>query len=131
LPTGLVIVISCTLLCLTRNDVAHRGMRRPEVSASAGALFAVYFLGGKKGENTVSRYLIASLFLAAQATPALAAGNFYVVVDTAGYCAVVESEPSATSDLKIIGDEGGYASKETADKALKDSVNGQCKNVFR
>jgi hypothetical protein len=106
-------------------------MRRREASASAGALFAVYFLGGKKGENTVSRYLIASLFLAAQATPALAAGNFYIVVDTAGYCAVVESEPSATSDLKIIGDEGGYASKEAADKALKDSVNGQCKNVFR
>jgi hypothetical protein len=44
---------------------------------------------------------------------------------------VVQSEPSATSDLKVIGDKRGYASKEAADKALKASAKGQCKNVFR
>jgi hypothetical protein len=77
----------------------------------------------------VTRYLIASLFLAAQAMPALAANNFYVVVDNNGYCAVVQSEPSATSDLKIIGDKGGFATKEDADKALKESAKGQCKNI--
>jgi hypothetical protein len=89
------------------------------------------FFGAKRGENTLRRYLIAGLVLATQATPALAAHNFYVVVDAAGYCAVVDSESTATSDLKIIGDKGGYASKEAADKALKDSAKGQCKNVFR
>jgi hypothetical protein len=77
----------------------------------------------------VRRYLIASLLLAAQAMPALAADNFYVVVDRAGYCAVVNSQPTATSDLKIIGDKGGFASKEAADKALKESAKGQCKNI--
>ncbi len=73
--------------------------------------------------------LIPSLLLVAQAMPALAANNFYVAVDNAGYCAVVQSEPSATSDLKIIGDKGGFASKEAADKALKESPKGQCKNI--
>jgi hypothetical protein len=45
----------------------------------------------------------------------------YVVLDEAGHCTVVDSKPSAGSSLKIVGDQGGYTSLESANKALKDS----------
>jgi hypothetical protein len=53
----------------------------------------------------------------------------YVVLDEAGHCTVVDSKPSAgSSSLKIVGDQGGYTSLESANKALKDS-KAECKDV--
>jgi hypothetical protein len=55
--------------------------------------------------------------------PAIA--KHYVVVDTVGNCAVVDAKPA--DGLKIIGDKDGYASLESANKALKDS-KAECKD---
>ena len=53
----------------------------------------------------------------------------YVVLDEAGHCTVVDSKPSAgSSSLKIVGDQGGYTSLESANKALKAS-KAECKDV--
>jgi hypothetical protein len=52
----------------------------------------------------------------------------YVVLDESGHCTVVDSKPSAGSSLKIVGDQGGYTSLESANKALKDS-KVECKDV--
>ena len=52
----------------------------------------------------------------------------YVVLDEAGHCTVVDSKPSAGSNLKIVGDQGGYTSLEAANKALKDP-KAECKDV--
>ena len=52
----------------------------------------------------------------------------YVVLSEAGHCTVVDSKPSADSSLKIVGDQGGYVSLESANKALKGS-NAECKDV--
>jgi hypothetical protein len=52
----------------------------------------------------------------------------YVVLDEVGHCTVVDSKPSADSSLKIVGDQGGYASLESANKALEDS-KAECKDV--
>ena len=52
----------------------------------------------------------------------------YVVLDEAGHCTVVDSKPSAGSNLKIVGDQGGYTSLESTNKALKDS-KAECKDV--
>ena len=53
----------------------------------------------------------------------------YVVLDEAGHCTVVDLKPSAgSSSLKIVGDQGGYTSLESANKALKDS-KAECKDV--
>jgi uncharacterized membrane protein len=52
----------------------------------------------------------------------------YVVLGEAGHCTVVDSKPSAGSSLKIVGDQGGYTSLESANKALKDA-NTECKDV--
>jgi hypothetical protein len=68
--------------------------------------------------------------MAALATPAQADGIFFVVVDTDGYCSVVEPRPASDAGLTIIGEENGYASKEAADAALKASPAGTCKNIF-
>jgi hypothetical protein len=73
--------------------------------------------------------VIASLVLAS-ASPASAAGMFFVVVDAKGYCSVVQPKPAADSGLTIIGEADGYASKEAADAALKGSPAGTCKNIF-
>jgi hypothetical protein len=51
----------------------------------------------------------------------------YIVLDETGHCAVVDSKPSAGSSLKIVGDQGGYTSLESANKALKDS-RSKCKD---
>jgi hypothetical protein len=51
----------------------------------------------------------------------------YVVLNTSGDCAVIDSGPSAGSG-KIIGNSGGYASLESANKALKDIKI--CKDVI-
>jgi hypothetical protein len=73
---------------------------------------------------------IASILVAALATSALAAGaRYYVEIDTVGNCSVVDSKPSAGSGMKILGNKGGYASKEEATKALNGLPKGKCKGV--
>jgi hypothetical protein len=52
-------------------------------------------------------------------------------MDTVGNCSVVDSKPSASSGMKIMGDKGGYASKEDAAKALKGLPTGKCKGIVR
>jgi hypothetical protein len=75
---------------------------------------------------------IASVLVLALATSALAAGaKFYVEMDTVGNCSVVDSKPSASSGMKIMGDKGGYASKEDAAKTLKGLPTGKCKGIVR
>jgi hypothetical protein len=54
------------------------------------------------------------------------ATKHYVVLDAVGNCAVVDAKPD--DGLKIIGDSGGYASWESANKALKDA-KAKCKDV--
>ena len=54
------------------------------------------------------------------------ATKHYVVLDTVGNCAVIDSKPS--TGLKIIGSAGGYTSLKSANKALKDST-AKCKDV--
>jgi hypothetical protein len=73
---------------------------------------------------------IASILVAALPTSALAAGaKYYVEMDTVGNCSVVDSKPSAGSGMKIMGNKGGYASKEAATKALTGLPKGKCKGV--
>jgi len=73
---------------------------------------------------------IASVLFVALATSALAAGaKYYLEMDTVGNCSVVDSKPSASSGMKIIGDKGGYSSKEDAAKALKGLPTGKCKGI--
>jgi hypothetical protein len=50
-------------------------------------------------------------------------------MDTVGNCSVVDSKPSASSGMKIMGDKGGYASKEDAAKALKGLPKDKCKGI--
>jgi hypothetical protein len=59
-------------------------------------------------------------------SPMPAATRHYVVLDAVGNCAVVDAKPE--DGLKIIGDSGGYASWESANKALEDS-KAKCKGV--
>lgn len=47
------------------------------------------------------------------------------MVDTVGNCAVVDAKPA--DGLKIIGDKGGYASSESANKVLKDA-KAECRD---
>jgi hypothetical protein len=88
---------------------------------------------GKKGQakevrrTMMRRYLIASLLTLSLVTPGFAAAKYYLVIDTVGNCAAVESEPSANAGMKIIGKKGGYDSADTAKKALKDMK--ECKGV--
>ena len=64
------------------------------------------------------------------AAPALAAGaKYYVEMDTVGNCSVVDSKPSTSAGMTILGDKNGYASKEDATKALKALPKGKCKGV--
>jgi hypothetical protein len=62
--------------------------------------------------------------------PALAAGaRYYVEIDTVGNCSVVDSKPSASAGMTILGDKNGYASQDEATKALKSLPKGKCKGV--
>ena len=68
----------------------------------------------------MKHYLIASLILAALATPALAASaQHFVVLDTEKYCSVIDVQPSKASNLKILGDQQGYGSRAQAETAMK------------
>lgn len=75
------------------------------------------------------RCAIASFLMVALVTSALAAAKYYLVMDMVSNCSVVDSKPGANSGVKIIGDKGGYASAESADKALKGLPKGKCKGV--
>jgi hypothetical protein len=57
-----------------------------------------------------------------------ATAKHYIVVDTAGNCAVVDYQPGA--GVNLIGDKGGYALLESANKALKDS-GAECQGTAR
>ena len=65
----------------------------------------------------MKKYLIASLMLAAVATPAWAAEHY--VVQDSGYCAVLDATPSRVPGLRTIGNKKGYDSREAAEQALK------------
>jgi hypothetical protein len=73
------------------------------------------------------RYLIASLLTFSLVTPGFAAAKYYLVIDTVGNCAAIESKPSEGAGMKIIGDKGGYESADAAKKALKEMK--ECKGV--
>jgi hypothetical protein len=76
-------------------------------------------------------YVAAGLLIVALATPAVAAGQHYAVVDTVGNCSVINTKPSPfnISGLKILGDKIGYSSPATAEKVLK-SGNWECKGMI-
>jgi hypothetical protein len=79
----------------------------------------------------MQRYLIATAFVLAAATPALAAEHF-AVIDTVGNCAVVDTKPSpyGVSGLKILGDKSGYSSEGQASKMIK-SDSSACKGMIQ
>jgi hypothetical protein len=76
----------------------------------------------------MKRFAIAVLvgFLASSALAA--AATYYVEMDTVGNCSVVDSKPAKTSGMKILGDKGGYASADDANKALKGFTK-KCKGI--
>jgi hypothetical protein len=61
----------------------------------------------------------------AASAPPPATARHYVVVDTVGSCTVVDAKPA--DGLKIIGDNNGYTSSDSANKALKDA-KAECKD---
>jgi hypothetical protein len=81
------------------------------------------------------QYAIAGLLLASLAAPALAAAmpdagdtspnysyaakTHWAVEDKVGNCAVIDARPS--SDLKILGNKGGYPSLSAAEKETKSA----------
>jgi hypothetical protein len=76
------------------------------------------------------KYAIASVLVVALAATALAAGaKYYLEMDTVGNCSVVDSKPSASSGMTIMGDKGGYASKDDAAKALKGMPKDKCRGI--
>jgi hypothetical protein len=66
----------------------------------------------------MKKYLIATVLLAAAASPAFA-GEHYLVQDSSGYCAVIDARPSKVPGLKTIGDQKGYDTRKAAEQALK------------
>jgi hypothetical protein len=78
----------------------------------------------------MNKFVIACLTILALTGSALAAGaRYYVETDTVGNCSVVDSKPSAHAGMKILGSQGGYASKDDATKALKGLPKGKCKGI--
>jgi hypothetical protein len=78
------------------------------------------------------RYAIGSLLVPVLAATALAAGpRYYVVVDTSGYCSVVDSKPPAHSGLRIIGNKDDYDGLFAAKSALKVIPEDKCKGMFQ
>jgi hypothetical protein len=79
----------------------------------------------------MGRFAIAGVLTLALASSALAAAaaKYYVVIDTVGNCAVVDSKPAGHAGMSILGDKGGYAAKDAADKALKALPKGKCTGI--
>jgi hypothetical protein len=61
--------------------------------------------------------------------PAIADARYYVEMDPVGNCSVVDSQPSEHAGMTILGDQGGYASKEDATKVLKGLPEDKCKGI--
>jgi hypothetical protein len=77
----------------------------------------------------MNKLLIASFLTIGLTTQVLAASaptQHFAVIDTVGNCAVVDTQPSGTSGLKILGDRAGYSSEAAAQKAL----GPQCKSMI-
>ena len=78
----------------------------------------------------MKKMTIVLIAVATMTGPALAAGaKYYVEQDTVGNCSVVNSKPSASAGMKILGNKDGYASKDDATKALKGLPNNKCKGI--
>lgn len=78
----------------------------------------------------MKKTLVILIALMSMAGTALAAGaKYYVEMDTVGNCSVVDSKPSASAGMTILGDKNGYASQDAAAKALKALPKGKCKGV--
>jgi opacity protein-like surface antigen len=78
----------------------------------------------------MNKFAIAILAAFVLAAPALAAqAQYYVEQDTVGNCSVIDSAPSAHAGMTLLGNQGGYASKEDATKALKALPQDKCKGV--
>lgn len=73
--------------------------------------------------------LIASAFaIAILATPAVAAGKYFVVVDGVGNCSVTEA---ASSGQKVLGAAGGYDSHDAAGAKMEELFKDKsvCKDI--
>ena len=78
----------------------------------------------------MKKTLVVMIALTGLAGTALAAdARYYVEMDTVGNCSVVDSKPSASAGMTILGDKKGYASQDEATKALKGLPKGKCKGV--
>ena len=78
----------------------------------------------------MKKTLVVMIALMSMAGTALTAGaKYFVEMDTVGNCSIVDSKPSASAGMKILGDKNGYTSKEDATNALKGLPKGKCKGV--
>ena len=56
----------------------------------------------------MKKTLVVLIALIGMAAPALAAGaKYFLEIDTVGNCSVVDSKPSASAGMKILGDKNG------------------------
>jgi hypothetical protein len=77
----------------------------------------------------MNKLLIASVLTVGLSTQVLAASaptQHFAVIDSVGNCAVVDTQPSKASGLKILGDRHGYNNEAAAQKAL----GPQCKSMI-
>jgi hypothetical protein len=104
-----------------------QAVRKELITIVLRGMFLSRFASEQGRIRDMRKCAIASMLMFTLATSALAAGaKYYVEMDTVGNCSVVDSKPSASSGMKIMGDKGGYASKEDAGKALKGL---KCKGI--
>jgi hypothetical protein len=76
--------------------------------------------------------LIASFLTLGLATPVFAAQaptEHFAIMDTVGNCAVVDTQPSQGSGLKILGNKGGYTSEADAAKAFGSTCKGKMDRI--
>ncbi len=76
----------------------------------------------------MKKLLMASIFVAAVATPALADDQYTLVKDTVGNCSAVVSSDAGYPGMTVVGTQG-YPSIQAANSAL-DSVSG-CDGLVR
>ena len=78
----------------------------------------------------MKKTLVVMIAFMSMAGTAFAAGaKYFVEMDTVGNCSVVDSKPSASAGMTILGDKNRYASQDDATKALKGLPKGKCKGV--
>ena len=74
----------------------------------------------------MKKTLVVMIAFTSMAGTAFAAGaKYFVEMDTVGNCSVVDSKPSASAGMTILGDKNGYASQDDAAKALKGLPKGK------